>query len=105
MIRQIGPVDQQIKTRLEKVESQIEQAKRAEMLLVSAREELSNSNLTDAFRLVSEVLELDPANQIGKELLQQIRAGMAERDAKRTLQEAVARVEGLLLIGETEQAL
>src|ERR1700722_18124875 len=105
MIRQIGPVDPQLKTRLEKVESQIEQAKRAEMLLVSAREELSNSNLTDAFRLVSEVLELAPAKQIGKELLQQIRAGMAERDAKRTLQEAVARVEGLLLIGETEQAL
>jgi hypothetical protein len=105
MIRQLGPVDPQIKARLEKAESQIEQAKRAEMLLVSAREELTNSNLTDAFRLVSEVLGSDPANHIGKDLLQQIRAAMAERDAKRKLQEAVAGAEGLLLIGETEQAL
>jgi serine/threonine-protein kinase len=105
MIRQLGPLDPQLKTRLERAESQIEQAKRAEMLLASAREELAGSNLTDALRLVTEALGSDPANQIGKELLQQIRAGMAERDAKRKLQEAVARAEGLLLIGETEQAL
>ena len=105
MIRQMGLVDPQLKTRLERAESQIEQAKRAEMLLASAREELAGSNLTDALRLVTEALGSDPANHIGEELLQQIRAGMAEREAKRKLQEAVARAEGLLLIGETEQAL
>jgi serine/threonine-protein kinase len=105
MIRQLGPVDPQLKTRLEKAEGQIEQAKRAEMLLANAREELAGSNLTDAFRLVTEALGSDPANHLGKELLQQIRAGMEERDAKRKLQEALARAEGLLLIGETEQAL
>jgi hypothetical protein len=105
MIRQLGPVDPQLKTRLEKAEGQIEQARRAETLLASAREELAGSNLTDAFRLVTEALGSDPANHLGKELLRQIRAGMEERDAKRKLQEALARAEGLLLIGETEQAL
>jgi hypothetical protein len=104
-IRQLGLSDPQIKTRLEKADAQIEQAKRAERLLITAREELGNQHLTEAFRLVSEVLGSDPANQTGKDLLQEVRAGMAQRETQRRLQEEIARAEGLLLIGEAEQAL
>jgi hypothetical protein len=104
-IRQLGLSDPQIKTRLEKADAQIEQARRAEKQLVTAREELDQQHLTEAFRLVSEVLGADPANQTGKELLQEVRSGMAQRETRRRLQEEIARAEGLLLIGETEQAL
>ncbi|MGA3238368.1 MAG: protein kinase [Bryobacteraceae bacterium] len=104
-IRRFGLSDPQIVTRLEKADAQIEQARRAERLLITAREELGNRHLTEAFRLVSEVLGADPANQTGKDLLQEVRAGMAQREAQRRLQEEIARAEGLLLIGEAEQAL
>jgi hypothetical protein len=104
-IRQFGLSDPQIKTRLEKADAQIEQAKRAERTLITAREELGNQHLTEAFRLVSEVLGSDPANQTGKDLLHEVRAGMAQRETQRRLQEEIVRAEGLLLIGEAEQAL
>ena len=71
-IRQFGLSDPQFKTRLEKADAQIEQVKRAERMLITAREELGNQHLTEAFRLVSEVLGADPANQTGKELLQEV---------------------------------
>jgi len=41
----------------------------------------------------------------GKELLQEIRSQMTLREARRRLQEDLSRAEGLLLIGETDQAL
>jgi serine/threonine protein kinase len=104
-IHQLGLSDTRIKARLEKAGAQIAQAKRAEGMLDTAREELSNRRLTEAFRLLSEVLGSDPANQTGKELLQQVRAGMAQRETQHRLQVEIARAEGLLLIGETEQAL
>ena len=104
-IRQFGLSDPQFKTRLEKADAQIEQVKRAERMLITAREELGNQHLTEAFRLVSEVLGSDPANQTGKDLLQEVRDGMAQRENRRRLQEEIARAEGLLLIGEAEQAL
>jgi len=104
-VRQLGLSDPQLKARVERAATQIEQARRCEKLLDAAREDLKKQNLTEAFRAVSEALLADPESNAGKELLQEIRGQMTSREARRRFQEDLSRVEGLLLIGETDQAL
>jgi outer membrane protein assembly factor BamB/tetratricopeptide (TPR) repeat protein len=104
-IRELGVVNPQLQGRLDWAAAQVEKARRRERLLDEARRDLRNDNLTEAFRAVSEVLASDPGNGPGKDLLQEVRNQMATSEARRRLREEAARAEGLLLIGETDQAI
>ena len=104
-LRQLGAADAQLQARIENADAQIQQARRCEKLLDTAREDLSNENLTEAFRAVSEVLSSDPSSNSGKGLLREIQRQMSLRETARRVEEEIARVDGLLLIGETDQAL
>ncbi len=104
-LRQLGAADARLQTRIEKAETQIQQALRCEKLLETARVDLSKENLTEAFRAVSEVLSSDPSSNTGKGLLKEIQRQMSLRETARRVEEEIARVDGLLLIGETDQAL
>ena len=105
VVRRLGLSDPQIQLRLEKADARIEQARRCEKLLDVAQDDLRNHNLTEAFRAVSKALASDPENIAGKNLLHEIRDRMTSREAERRLQDEIARAEGLLLIGETDEAL
>ena len=104
-LRQLGAADAQLQARIEQAEAQIQQARRCEKLLETAREDLSSEHLTEAFRAVSEVLSSDPSSNSGKGLLREIQRQMSLRETARRVEEEIARVNGLLLIGETDQAL
>ncbi len=104
-VRQLESSDPQLKAWLDIAAAQIEQARRCATLLDVAREDLKNQNLTGAFRAVSEGLLLDPVNNAGGILLQEIRSHITARDKRRQLQEELSRAEGLLLVGDTDQAL
>ncbi|HMD72215.1 MAG TPA: tetratricopeptide repeat protein, partial [Bryobacteraceae bacterium] len=104
-VKQMSLDDARIIARLERANGQIEQSRNAVRLLDAAREDLQRENLTEAFRAVSGVLAADPGNGTGQRLLQEIQARMTSREARRRIQEEISRVESLLLIGETDQAL
>ncbi|MGO9263056.1 MAG: TonB family protein [Bryobacteraceae bacterium] len=104
-VRQLGITDPQLKARLDMAATQIEQAGRRQQLLDAARENLKNQDLTEAFRAASEVLSADPGNAAGRDLFQEIRAQMDLRESRRRFREDLSRAEGLLLIGETQEAL
>jgi eukaryotic-like serine/threonine-protein kinase len=103
-VRQLGVSSPHLQARVDQAEAHLERARQCERLLATAREDLRKENLSDAFQAVSQVLSSDPANDSGQYLLQEIRNQMASREARRRLEEELARAEGLLLIGETDQA-
>jgi eukaryotic-like serine/threonine-protein kinase len=104
-VRPFVPDGSPLHTRLVRADAAIETARRVTKLLDSTRESLRRLDYTEAFKSVTEALGADPSNNTGKALLEEIRAGMTLREAKRRLQEELARAEGLLLTGEAEQAL
>jgi tetratricopeptide (TPR) repeat protein len=104
-VKQMSLDDARINARLERANSQIEQARNVIRLLDAAHEYLHREDLTEAFRAVSEVLVSDPGNGVGQQLLQEIRTRMTSREAQRRTQEEIARAESLLSIGEIDQAL
>jgi serine/threonine-protein kinase len=104
-LRLLGAADARLQARIERAEAQIQQAQRCDKLLETAREDLKSENLTEAFRAVSEVLSSDPSSNSGRHLLQEIQQQLSSRETARRLKEEIARVDGLLLIGETDQAL
>ena len=97
--------DSPLHSRLMRADAVIENAKRVAKLLDVARDKLGRLDYTEAFKSVTEALAADPGNNTGKALLQEIRTGMTAREAERRMREEVSRAEGLLLTGETEQAL
>jgi serine/threonine protein kinase len=103
-VRPYVPSDSPLTTRLMRADAQIETARRVAKLLDVARDNLRRLDYTEAFRSVSEALTADPSNSTGKALMQEIQTGMNLREARRRMQEELARAEGLLLTGETEQA-
>jgi hypothetical protein len=104
-VRQLGVSSPELQARVEKAEAQFERVRLCDRLLAAARDELRKENLSDAFQAVSQLLTADPGNDSGQFLLQEIRSQMTAREAKRRLQEEISSAEGMLLIGETEQAL
>jgi eukaryotic-like serine/threonine-protein kinase len=104
-VRPFVPDDSPLHTRLVRADAVIETARRVTKLLDSTRENLRRLDYNEAFKSVSEALAADPSNNTGKALLEEIRTAMALREAKRRMQEELARAEGLLLTGEAEQAL
>ncbi|HTX34722.1 MAG TPA: TonB family protein [Bryobacteraceae bacterium] len=103
-VRQLGLTDPQLKSRLDIATAQIEQGRRCQHLLDTARENLKNQDLTEAFRAVSGALSADPGNAAGRDLFQEIRSLLDSRETQRRLHEDLSRAEGLLVIGETEAA-
>ena len=97
--------DSRFHARLVRVDAQVEEARRVARLLETARDNLRSLDYTEAFRSVTEALTSDPGNDTGKALLEEIHSGMTLRETKRRIQEALTRIEGLLLTGETEHAL
>lgn len=104
-VRSLVPQDSPLQTRVMRIDAQIENAKRVAKLLDVARDNLRRLDYTEAFRSVTEALAADPGNDTGMKLLEEVRTGMTLREAKRRMQEELTRAEGLLLTGETEQAL
>jgi hypothetical protein len=104
-VRQSTLSDPQLMVRLMSAETQLADAQRFEQLIAQARENLKDQKLTEACRTVSEVLRADPANTTGRTLLQEIRGQMDAREARRRMEEDLARADGLLLTGDTDRAL
>ena len=104
-VRQMLPGDSPLQSRLMRADAQIENVRRLAKLLDSARENLRRLEYNEAFKSVREALAVDPNNNTGKALLEEIRNGQALREAQRRLQEEMARIEEMLLTGDTEQAL
>jgi serine/threonine-protein kinase len=103
--RQYVSGDSPLQTRLMRADAVIENARRVAKLLDSARANLRRQDYTEAFKSATEALTADPDNSTGQALMQEIDAAIKQREARRRMQEELTRAEGLLLTGETEQAL
>ncbi len=95
----------ELQARFRQAGAQIERMRVAERHLAAARENLRQENLTVAFRAATEALSADPKSDAGQGLLEEIRARIASRDARRRFEEEIARVEGLLQAGKSGEAL
>jgi len=90
--------------RLQSAEAQLEQGRRIEKLLASARDHLHGRKLTEAWHSVSEVLRADPANTSGQSLMLEIRKEMEALERRRKISEEIAQADRLLVAGQAEQA-
>ncbi|HLK65585.1 MAG TPA: protein kinase [Bryobacteraceae bacterium] len=94
----------ELQARLQEAATQIARMRASERLLVAARQGLAQDDLTTAFRAASEAVVGDPGNEAANHLLETVRTRMATRDAQRRFQEEIARVNGLLQVGKTDEA-
>ncbi|HLK62778.1 MAG TPA: protein kinase [Bryobacteraceae bacterium] len=88
-MRELGVTNPNLQPRMDWVAGQVEQARVRDKGLYEAENLLREQNLTQAYHAVAEVLSSDPSNQLGKELLQDIRRQIAAREAQQPKTPAV----------------
>ena len=103
-IRDLAVTHPKIQRRFEWVATQVGRARQRLANLNQAQREMHKPNLSEAFRLVSEVLGEDPSNSTAKDLLQEIRARMAAGEAARHLRDEIDAVNRCLQSGEYDEA-
>jgi serine/threonine-protein kinase len=94
-----------IQGRVEQVRALVEQARRASQLLVEARREFEQQNLTAAYRMVSEALRYDPKNPEAADFLKTIQSYVDRRQAEQRVDDAIRRAQGLMLIPAYDDAI
>ncbi|MGH9593411.1 MAG: protein kinase domain-containing protein, partial [Bryobacteraceae bacterium] len=83
------------------IAERVEEATRS---LARARAEMEASDLTAALQTVTAALQADPENQAARLLLEQIRAGIEERDRQERLRHELNRAEVLLDLSALHEA-
>lgn len=83
----------------------LERSKAAESLVIEARRELDNLNLTLASRKVSDALRHDPENTAATELLARIQREVENRQRDQRVDAALRRAEGLILLRSYGEAI
>jgi len=94
-----------IRGRVEEARALVDHAGRADQLLTEARREFEQQNLTAAYRMISEALRHDPRNPEAAEFLKTIETYAERRQAEQRVDDAIRKVQGLLLIPAYDQAI
>lgn len=95
----------EIQGRLEQVRSLLAQKKKAEALVAEAKKQYDRQDLASAYKSVSEALLLDPDNKEAAEWRKLIQELVDRRERERKVDEAITKVEGLLVMGAFDQAI
>ena len=78
---------------------------KARELLVQARNEFEQQDLTAAFKSVSEAFRHDPQNPEGPRILEMIERAMDQRRRAKLVEEAINKAEALLIVGAYDDAI
>src|SRR5580704_2669704 len=82
-----------------------ENSERVSKLIERARHALSQSDLSEAFKSISDALSIDPANNTAQHLLDSVRTEMDRREQARRLSDGLRKVKGLLLMHSWDEGI
>ena len=82
-----------------------ENSDRVVKLIERARHALSQSDLSEAFKSISDALAIDPANNTAQHLLDSVRTEMDRREQARRLSDGLRKVKGLLLLHSWDEGI
>jgi serine/threonine protein kinase len=101
----LDPSNVSVQARIENVQGLMEQTAKAAQLLVDARREFEQKNLTVAHRMVFDALSQDPRNTEAAALLQTLHDALELRQAEQRIDDALQKAQQLILISAYRDAI
>lgn len=102
---QLDPSSPTLKERLVDLKRKEEQAGLAKQLMLRARDELAQSDLTEAFQLANEAANNDPENPQATALVDEIKRALDAQRRQAALRADIEKARGLLVVQAYDQAI